>query len=126
MYQLALEAPKPPHGSFDRPAARRGQRVFNEQGDCARCHVPPLYSEPGWNLHTPIEIGIDAFQAERGPEGRYRTAPLKGLWTHAKGGYYHDGRFATLTAVVEHYDATFGLSLASQQKRDLVEFLKSL
>ena len=49
----------------------------------------------------PEEIGIDAFQADRGPDERYRTAPLKGLWTHTKGGFYHDGRFATLLDVVE-------------------------
>ena len=126
LYQLALKAPKPPRGSFDRRAARRGERVFNGQADCGRCHVPPLYSEPGWNLHTPDEIGIDDFQAARGPEDRYRTAPLKGLWTHAKGGFYHDGRFATLADVVDHYDAALGLSLGAQDRRDLVEFLKSL
>jgi len=77
-------------------------------------------------LHTPEEIGIDSFQADRGPEGRYRTSPLKGLWTHAKGGFFHDGRFATLLDVVEHYDTTFTLGLNVEQKQDLVEYLKSL
>lgn len=66
------------------------------QAACGRCHVPPIFTEPGWNLHTPEEIGIDGFQAQRGPEGRYRTSPLKGLWTHGDSGYYHDGRFGTL------------------------------
>jgi cytochrome c peroxidase len=99
--------------------------VFSESG-CARCHVPPLYTEPGWNRHTPAEIGIDSFQADRSPDGVYRTTPLKGLWTHMKGGFYHDGRFATLLDVVNHYDAHFALSLAEREKRDLVEFLKSL
>ena len=56
----------------------------------------------------------------------YRTTPLKGLWAHSKGGFYHDGRFATLLDVVDHYDAHFDLSLSAQQKNDLVEFLKSL
>jgi len=45
---------------------------------------------------------------------------------HAKGGFYHDGRFATLRDVVDHYDAHFALRLSGQQKTDLVEFLKSL
>lgn len=125
-YQLALDAPRPPAGSFDHAAAERGEGLFNDEADCARCHVPPLFTEPGWNLHTPAEIGIDAFQAERGPEDRYRTAPLKGLWTHEKGGYYHDGRFATLGEVVDHYDAHFALGLNAGQKSDLVEYLKSL
>ena len=77
-------------------------------------------------MHTPQEIGIDAFQANRAPDRRYRTAPLKGLWTHTAGGFYHDGRFATLLDVVNHYDAHFGLLLSDQEKSDLVEYLKSL
>jgi len=62
-------------------------------------------------MHTPAEVGIDAFQADRSPDGRYRTAPLKGLWTHIKGGFYHDGRFATLRDVILHYDTLLGLLL---------------
>ena len=124
-YQLAIPAPKPPKGSFDRNAARRGKEVF-EAKRCTTCHVPPTYTEPGWNMHTPQEIGIDDFQANRAPDKRYRTAPLKGLWTHTTGGFYHDGRFATLSDVVNHYDAHFGLLLSAQEKRDLVEYLKSL
>jgi hypothetical protein len=125
LYQLAIPAPAPPAGSFDAAAAGRGKIVFQEAG-CARCHVPPLYTEPGWNRHTPEEIGIDSFQADRSPDGVYRTTPLKGLWTHTKGGFYHDGRFATLLDVVNHYDAHFGLSLTQKEKLDLVELLKSL
>jgi hypothetical protein len=44
----------------------------------------------------------------------------------AKGGFYHDGRFATLRAVVDHYDAHFNLGLTAQEKADLVQYLKSL
>jgi mono/diheme cytochrome c family protein len=126
VYQLALPAPAAPKGSFDPAAAARGQAVFAGAGKCATCHVPPIYTEPGWNVHTPAEIGIDDFQASRSPDGRYRTTPLKGAWSHAKGGYYHDGRFATLADVVEHYDHTFSLGLSPADKADLVEFLKSL
>jgi hypothetical protein len=125
-YQLALEAPAPPPGSFDPAAATRGKAVFEGPGRCAACHVPPLYTEPGWNMHTAAEIGIDDFQANRAPDGRYRTAPLKGLFTHAKGGFYHDGRFATLDDVVKHYDDTWSLGLSSGQKADLVAYLQSL
>src|SRR3954471_4907518 len=125
VYQLAIPAPTPPPGSFDAAAAGRGKTVFSAAG-CATCHVPPLYTEPGWNRHTPAEIGIDSFQADRSPDGHYRTTPLKGLWSHSKGGYYHDGRFATLRDVVDHYDGHFGLHLTEAQKGDLVEFLKSL
>lgn len=125
-YQLALPAPKPPAGSFNANAAARGEKLFNTKARCATCHVPPLYTEPGHNLHTPEEMGIGSFQADRSPTHRYRTAPLAGLWTHRKGGFYHDGRFATLRAVMDHYDQTFKLDLSDAEKSDLAEYLKSL
>jgi len=125
-YQLAIPAPTPPAGSFDKAAAARGKEVFNGRAQCSTCHVPPLYTEPGHNLHAPAEIGIDSFQADRSPTHMYRTAPLAGLWTHQKGGFYHDGRFATLQAVIEHYDGTLKLGLNAQEKNELVEYLKSL
>jgi hypothetical protein len=125
-YQLAIPAPQPPAGSFDRVAAERGRIVFNDIARCARCHVPPIFTEPGWNLHTAEEIGIDDFQARRSPDDRYRTTPLRGLFTRMKGGFYHDGRFPTLRDVVEHYDRVFALRLNETDKVNLVEYLKSL
>lgn len=125
LYQLAIPAPDAPAGSFDVAAAERGEALFAGKAGCAECHVPPIYTEPGWNLHLPEEIGIDSFQADRGPEGRYRTTPLAGLWSHTKGGFYHDGRFPTLMEVMNHYDSCFGLGLSTGQKSDLVEFVKS-
>jgi hypothetical protein len=126
VYQLALPVPAAPRGSFDRNAAQRGESLFNGKAKCGGCHVPPLYTEPGWNMHTGAEIGIDEFQASRSPDERYRTTPLRGLWTHGKGGYYHDGRFQTLAAVLDHYDGQFALGLSAGEKRDLEQFLKSL
>jgi hypothetical protein len=125
-YQLSLKAPVPPDGTFDAGLAQQGKIVFEGQGQCATCHVPPLFTEPGWNMHTAAEIGIDSFQASRSPDVRYRTSPLKGLWTHQTGGFYHDGRFATLIDVVNHYDVHFSLGLSASQKSSLVEYLKSL
>jgi cytochrome c peroxidase len=125
-YQLALKAPSAPAGSFHPQAAMRGKNIFNGVANCSSCHVPPLYTEPGWNMHTPSEVCVDSFQADRSPDRRYRTSPLAGLWTHTKGGFYHDGRFPTLLAVVNHYDGCFRLGLTDQEKADLVEFLKSL
>lgn len=125
-YQLAIPAPNPPKDSFDADAAARGKALFEGQAKCAACHVSPLFTEPGWNLHTPEEIGVDDFQANRAPDHRYRTAPLKGLWTHTKGGFFHDGRFATLNDVVQHYNSFFALGLSDSQAHDLVEYLKSL
>ncbi|HKS08444.1 MAG TPA: hypothetical protein VJS13_02785 [Pyrinomonadaceae bacterium] len=125
-YQLAIPAPPAPPGSFDRAAATRGKALFNNEAKCSTCHVPPIYTEPGWNMHTAEEIGIDDFQAKRSPDERYRTSPLKGLWTHQKGGFYHDGRFATLRDVIEHYNTFLNTNLTERQKLDLVEYLKSL
>jgi cytochrome c peroxidase len=125
-YQKVLAAPTPPQGSFDKAAAKRGAQLFAGQAKCATCHVPPLFTEPGFNLHPPADVGIDAFQADRSPTHMYRTSPLHGLWTHTKGGFYHDGRFPTLLAVVNHYDSVKALHLTAAQKSDLVEYLKSL
>ncbi|MCI0417426.1 hypothetical protein L0222_32070 [bacterium] len=125
-YQLAIPAPTPPAGSFNKEEADKGKILFESKAKCATCHVPPIFTEPGWNMHTADEIGIDDFQANRSPDKRYRTAPLKGLWTHQKGGFYHDGRFATLLDVVEHYNQFFRSGLTEQEKKALVEYLKSL
>ena len=124
-YQLAIPAPRPPAGSFDAAAAARGRQVF-AMARCETCHAPPLYTEPGYNLHTPAEIGIDDFQANRAPTHGYRTTPLRGLFAREKGGFYHDGRFADLGAVVDHYNTFFKLRLTAHEKTDLVEYLKSL
>ena len=55
-----------------------------------------------------------------------RTTPLRGLWARQKGGFYHDGRFKTLGDVVNHYNGCFHLGLTLPQKRDLVQYLKSI
>ena len=125
-YQLAIPPPTPPAGSFDSAAAGRGEALFRGKATCAQCHVPPLFTEPGWNTHKPSEIGIDDFQANRSPDKTYRTVPLRGLFARMKGGFYHDGRFATLLDVVNHYNDFKKLKLTEQEKNDLVEFLKSL
>ena len=125
-YQLSLPAPAPPAGSFDAVAAARGDDLFSGKARCASCHTDELYTEPGWNLHRPEEIGIDAFQANRSPDRRYRTAPLKGLWTHTKGGFYHDGQFATLLDVMNHYNTFFNLGLTDGEKQDVIQYLLSL
>jgi hypothetical protein len=123
-YQLAIPAPANPPGMSS--AVENGKAVFDGKAKCATCHVAPIFTEPGWNLHTASEIGIDDFQANRAPDRRYRTAPLKGLWTHQRGGFYHDGRFATLQDVVNHYDQFFKLGLTDEEKNDLIKYLLSL
>ncbi|WP_437746046.1 hypothetical protein WMF39_14190 [Sorangium sp. So ce1504] len=135
-YQLALPAPKPEPGlDFDREAAERGAKLFTGDAKCTDCHNKPLWTDAGWNLHTPDEMGIDAFQANRAPGNSYKTMNLAALFVRElglfmkpknKGRFYHDGRFETLLDVVRSYNERFDLRLDSSQKRDLVEYLKSL
>jgi hypothetical protein len=108
-YQLALPAPPAPPGSFDFDAAGRGRALFHGRAGCADCHPPPLLGQPAGS--TP---------------GHRTATPLGGLWTHADGGYYRDGRFESLGAVVEHYDAERALGLDAAERADLVEYLRSL
>jgi mono/diheme cytochrome c family protein len=129
-YQLRLRAPAPPHGFFDKAAAKRGEDVFHQVG-CATCHVPPTYTDvlntaiTGQPfLHSASEVGQDPTYAQRSVTGLYRTTPLRGLWQHAP--YFHDGSAADLAAVATHYEQVFGFTLSTQQRADLIEFLKSL
>jgi len=134
LYQLSIAAPKPRPGlDFDPAAAKRGDELFSGKAKCNNCHVEPLWTEPGWNMHKPSEVCVDDFQANRSPADAfagpgYRTSPLAGIFTHQKGGFYHDGRFATLQAVIDHYDSSgcMNLGLTEQEKNDLVQYLLSL
>jgi cytochrome c peroxidase len=126
-YQLAIPAPRPKSNTYDAAAAARGAALFNGKAQCARCHVPPLFTEPGWPMHTADEMGIDDFQASRSPDKKfYRTTPLKGLFVREKGGFYHDGRFATYGDVIDHYEALLKLDLSQPERNDLIQYLKSL
>jgi hypothetical protein len=125
-YELSLRAPKPPPGSFNPAMAAVGKKLFDGAALCSTCHVPPIFTEPGENLHPGSQIGIDNFEANRSPTHMYRTSPLAGLWTHQKGGFFHDGRFPTLLAVVEHYNRVFNLGLTRAQENQLVQYLLSI
>ncbi len=130
-YQLSLRTPPPPAGSFDRAAAKRGERLFRGEARCAACHRGPHFTDVRSGprrtvpfLHDPAEVGMDPSYAARSATRKYRTTPLRGLWQHPP--YFHDGSAPNLLAVVNHYDRLFKLRLTPRQKADLVEFLKSL
>ena len=123
-YQHSIDAPKPPAGSYNVAAAAKGKSIFLTKAKCASCHNLPLLADN--ILHTGSEIGIDDFDAMRSPTGKYRTTPLGGLFARTKGGFYHDGRFATLNDVITHYNDHFSLNLTAQEKQYLLEYLKSL
>jgi hypothetical protein len=130
-YQLSLRAPRPPIGSFDRDAARRGRDLFRNEARCSTCHqgrtLTDVQRGPDRRvplLHDPAEVGMDPRYAARSATGRYRTTPLRGLLQHPP--YFHDGSAADLPAVVEHYNRHFDLNLTRRQKADLVDYLKTL
>jgi hypothetical protein len=125
-YQLAIPSPEPPKASFDPAAAARGDELFSGKASCNNCHIEPTWTDSGWNMHTPAEVCIDSFQADRAPDHAYRTSPIGAIFTHTKGGFYHDGRFPTLAAVVDHYNTCMKLGLAPNEKKDLIQYLLSL
>lgn len=125
-YVESIETPQAPAGSFDADAAQRGQSLFEGKARCTNCHVPPLYTLPGFNSVPATTIGIDSFQADRSPNHGYRPPPLRGVFTREKGGFFHDGRFPTVNDVVAHFDVQFGLGLSAAEESDLAEYVKSL
>ena len=96
------------------PAARRGYHLFaTEPGParrgagCARCHA----GDAQISL-APRNIGLDELDGnvdrrDRGDpgagDGRFKAPSLRNVAVRPP--YMHDGRFATLREVVEHYDA---------------------
>jgi cytochrome c5 len=129
-YQLTLQAPPPPAGSFDSVAAERGKLVFNGPGTCATCHSGPEFTDANSRLHPATDVvsepepnGAPSY-ASRSATKQYRTAPLRGLWQHAP--YFHNGSAPTLEAVVETYNARKSLGLTDTQLADLVQYLRSL
>jgi hypothetical protein len=130
-YQLSLQTPPPPAGSFNQTAANRGKALFDGAARCTTCHTRPLLTDVNNGpdpskplLHAPAEVGQDPAYALRSATKKYRTTPLRALWQHPP--YFHDGSAASLLAVVNHYNTLLSLSLTNRQKADLVEYLKTL
>jgi mono/diheme cytochrome c family protein len=122
-YQHSLVTPRAPAGSFDTTAAALGRTLFATS--CAGCHTDVTSTDNNSGiLHAPAETGMDSAYALRTATRKYRTTPLRALWQHAP--YFHDGSAATLMAVVDHYNRVRTLHLSDQDKRNLVEYLKSL
>jgi mono/diheme cytochrome c family protein len=124
-YQFSLTVPRPAASTIDQAAAARGQALFAGAATCARCHTGALFTDVNQGvLHTAAEIGQEQQFAARSATGKYRTTPLRGLLGHAP--YFHDGSAKTLAEVVVHYDQLLKLGLTTQQRADLVEYLKTL
>ncbi|WP_020651491.1 c-type cytochrome [Massilia niastensis] len=129
-YQLSLDAPPPPAGSFDAVAAARGRLLFNGKGTCLSCHSGPKFTDANERLHEVSEVvsepepGGAPSYASRSATKKYRTAPLRGLWQHPP--YFHNGTAATPEDVVKTYNERKALGLSPQEVADLAQYLKSL
>jgi mono/diheme cytochrome c family protein len=123
-YELSLQSPPAPAGSFDAAAAARGAQLFTGAAKCSTCHAGATYTDANVRLHAPSEIPTDPEYALRSATKMWRTSPLRGVWQHPP--YFHDGSAATLDDVVERYNVAMSLNLTAQQKADLVQYLKSL
>ena len=119
LYALALyiySLKPPPNPNPFSEEAKRGQRIFDQQG-CRGCHTPPLYTN---NKLTPVQgfrvpddlrrtedilnvsVGTDpilAMQTRRGT-GFYKVPSLRGLWY--RNALSHSGQAETLE---EWFDA---------------------
>ncbi|NPC58431.1 c-type cytochrome [Caenimonas soli] len=126
-YQLTLQPPVPPAGSFDAAAAARGKLVFEGAGKCATCHTGTSFTDANATLHPPADSMAEPetpSYASRSATKQYRTSPLKGLWQHPP--YFHDGSAATADQVVQTYNTRRSLGLTAQEVADVAQYLKSL
>ena len=89
--------------------AQRGQDIFRR--DCARCHIPSA-------------LFLDRRSHDVGTGGVFNTPTLRGIADTAP--YFHDGRAATLAAVVGHFERTFGLSYDGGDTADLLSYLEEV
>jgi cytochrome c peroxidase len=125
-------------GSALSPQARHGLAVFERSG-CATCHPAPSFTTGRFEDNGLTRIPSDSGRARitLRPEDayRFRVPSLRAAGRTAP--YMHDGRFATLHDVVDHYDrggeGTAGqhplvrpLALTLEERADLVAFLQSL
>jgi cytochrome c peroxidase len=104
----------------------RGQAVFFGKGQCAACHTPPYYTD---NLMH--NLRTERFFAEKiingrkaSADGLIKTFPLRGIKDSPP--YLHDDRLMTLDDTVEFFNVVLGLKLATEEKADLVAFLRAL
>jgi len=108
------------------PSEMRGQEVFFGKARCAGCHPAPYYTD---NLMHNLKT--ERFYKPRMINGRMasadgpiKTFPLRGIKDSPP--YLHDGRLLTLEDTVEFFNLILERGLSTQEKKDLVEFMRSL
>jgi len=97
---------------------RRGESVFFGKGRCAVCHPAPFYLD-----HLMHDLQLERF-VDEAPLGRMKTFTLRGIKDSPP--YLHDGRCLTLEDTVEFFNLVLGVNLTSQEKTDLVAFMRQL
>ena len=122
--------------------ARQGLRIFRGKGNCAACHVGPLFTDERFH-NTGVAFqdgslkdeGRFAVTVEEQDRGAFKTPTLRNV--ERTGPYMHDGSITTLEDVIDFYDRGGNanpyrdqelrrLSLAADEKAALVAFLTSL
>ncbi len=107
-------------------AEMRGQILFFGKADCASCHPAPYYTD---NLMHNLKT--ERFYEPRlingrmaSADGPIKTFPLRGIKESPT--YLHDGRLLTLEDTVEFFNLILELKLTTQEKKDLVAFMRQL
>jgi cytochrome c peroxidase len=108
------------------PAELRGQALFFGKAQCATCHTPPYYTD---NLMHNLKV--ERFFKEKMINGRkasadgpIKTFPLRGIKDSPP--YLHDDRLLTLDDTVEFFNLVLELKLNTEEKQDLVAFMRAL
>lgn len=107
-------------------AELRGQAIFFGKGQCATCHVAPYYTDNlmhnlrAERFYKPVMINGRMASAD----GPIKTFPLRGIKDSPP--YLHDGRLLTLEDTVEFFNLILGTKLTTEEKADLVAFLRTL
>ena len=108
------------------PAETRGQTLFFGKAKCGTCHAAPYYTDNLMhNLQTERFFKprtINAMMASA--DGPIKTFPLRGIKDSPP--YMHDGRLLTLEDTVEFFNLISEVNLTTQEKADIVAFLRTL
>ncbi|HMJ18610.1 MAG TPA: hypothetical protein VK478_09465 [Gemmatimonadaceae bacterium] len=128
-YQLSLETPPAPAGTFNVAAAARGRLVFEGVAQCSSCHAGNHFTDAPGRLHNPADVVSEGevsgpSLASRSVTKMYRTTPLRGLWQRSF--FFHNGAATALEEVVGLYNSRKSLGLSIGQRADLVNYLRSL
>ena len=133
-FQAVLDFPPAPKldifGKLDPEKATetemRGQRLFFGKGRCAECHTPPYYTDNLMhNLKTERFFKSHMINGRMASaDGPIKTFPLRGIKDSPP--YLHDGRLLTLEDTVEFFNLVLKTKLTTQEKADIVAFMRTL